>query len=426
MESQGFDLREEFFGDIQMMKPMWWMRWGITIFLGIFIILFLIGSFVRYPDVIKCEAKVATTIPSITFQVAEDGEIQKVLVENNSRVREMTPLVVLRNTANYNDVLFLDRALDQFSFQDDSLVIFFEKFSAIRLQLGETIDADWASFINEILAFYRIRKLGTIHNQIGFLDDELEGLRNLHQHYRTLSQIDGYQREINEQKHRVDSVLTKEKVLSRVDGFTNTQSYYSKLSELKQNEIQLTRINADITKLSNNRKGLLNSEREDLLNQSIAIKSTMGRLRSSINAWKKRYLFISPIAGQVHFLQNIEEGNISSGKLLTVLPDSASYYVKANIPLAGAGKAKTGQRVLIKLNDFPYKEYGVMEGSLSSFSMIPGDEFYVGKIDIDNASLRAGKIKIKDNMTGIGEIVTHDRSLLERIFSNILYAFYNK
>lgn len=47
-------------------------------------------------------------------------------------------------------------------------------------------------------------------------------------------------------------------------------------------------------------------------------------------------------------------------------------------------------------------------------------------MNIDNALLRAGKIKINDNMTGVGEIITHDRSLLERIFSNILYVFYSK
>jgi multidrug efflux pump subunit AcrA (membrane-fusion protein) len=420
------DLREEFFGDVYMMKPSWWMRWGVTVFLGIFILLFFLAYIVRYPDIIKCEIRISTTKPSITFQLPEDAEIQKILVNNNAAVKQNTNLLVFRNSANYKDVLALDKAIVNFSYDDDKLTAFFEKYVGANMQLGETIEGEWTSFSNELLLYYKIRKMNSFQSQIKYLDDEVDGLKRLQTHYSTLLQIDDKQNEINEEKMKIDSILSSQKVLSRVDNYTNRQNYYSKLSELKQNQIQVTRIGAEIVKLMNNKKSLMSNEKQSLLTQSVSIRTSLGRLHAAIEAWKKRCLFVAPFQGKVHFLQNLEEGNIFAGKLLTVLPDSTSHFIKANISVEGAGKVRVGQRVLIKLNDYPYKEYGVIEGKLSEFSLISDEKFYVGRIDFKYPDIAKHKISIKDNMRGIGEIITNDRSLLERVFSNILYVFNKK
>ncbi|NIJ52985.1 HlyD family efflux transporter periplasmic adaptor subunit [Dyadobacter arcticus] len=426
MNLEDFDLRDEFYGEVYMMKPSWWMRWGVTVFLGIFLLLFVLAYIVRYPDIIKCEIKISTNKPSITFQPPEEAEIQKILVRNNAPVKENMNLLVFRNGANYQDVLTLDRELKNFSFNDNRLTAFFEKYVGSNMQLGETIENEWTSFSNELLLYYKIRKMNSFQSQIQYLDDELDGLKRLQSHYSTLTKIDDKQHEINEEKMKIDSILSSQKVLSRVDNYTNRQNYYNKLSELKQNEIQVTRIGADIVKLTNTRKSLMSDERQSLLTQSVSIRTSLGRLHAAIEAWKKLYLFVAPLHGKVHFLQNLEEGNKFSGKLLTVLPDSSSHFIKANISVEGAGKVKLGQRVLIKLNDYPYKEYGVIEGTLSEFSLISDEKFYVGRIDINFREISKNRIVIKDNMKGIGEIITNDRSLLERVFSNMLYVFNKK
>ncbi len=423
---ENFDLREEFFNDVYTMKPKWWMRWGITIFLGIFLLLFFFAYIVRYPDIIKCDIEVSTNNPSITFQIAEGNEIEKILVKNNATVKDGTSLLVFRNSANYQDVLMLDKDLKTISLDEEGLVGFFEKYIGKEMQLGETIENEWSSLSDQLLSYYKIQKLNFFKVQVEYIEEELEDRIKLKRQYSTLTQINNNQDDINEERFKADSILFSRKVLSKGEYNNSRQSYYIKQLELKQNEIQLTRIEAEIGTLKNKRNSLLNEERQSLLTQTVSIKTSLGRIHSAIEAWKKRYLFVSPVQGKVHFLQNLEEGNFFSGKMLTVLPHSTFHSVKANINVAGAGKVKLGQRVLIKLNDYPYKEYGLLEGNLSEFSSIAGEDFYVGRIKLDNENISNSRMVIRDNMRGIGEIITNDRNLLERVFSNILYVFNKK
>jgi multidrug efflux pump subunit AcrA (membrane-fusion protein) len=423
---ENFDLREEFYSEIYMMKPKWWMRWGITAFMGIFLLLFFLAYIIRYPDIIRCDIEVSTNNPSITFQIPDDTEIEKILVKNNTTVTHRTNLLVFRNSANYQDVLMLDKDLKTISSDNKELVAFFEKYIGKEMQLGETIENEWRVFSNELLSYYKIHKLKLFKTQVTFLDEELKDLIKLKDHYAKLNQINSKQGAINEERFKTDSILFSKRVLSKGEYNNSRQSYYVKESELKQNEIQLTRIDAEIVKLNNAKKSLLSEEKQSLLAQTLSIRTSLGRLHSAVEAWKKSYLFVSPVHGKVHHLQNLEEGNFFSGKILTVLPPSSFHFVKANIVAAGAGKVKLGQRVLIKLNDYPYKEYGLIEGKLSEFSSIPGENFYVGRIKLDYENISRSAMEIKDNMRGIGEIITNDRSLLERVFSNILYVFNKK
>ncbi len=45
------------------------------------------------------------------------------------------------------------------------------------------------------------------------------------------------------------------------------------------------------------------------------------------------------------------------------------------LPAEGAGKVEPGQKVNIRLDNYPYMEYGMLEGVISHISEIPDEEF---------------------------------------------------
>jgi len=410
------------------MKPKWWMKYGIIIVLAVIIIIFLLGYLVRYPDVIISEIQMSSSKPSITLPIAQGSQIKEILVKNNSEVLPGQNLIVLRNNADYQDVILLDKELTNFSFNEVYQIKFFERFLTHDLQLGDLIQNDWMEFSNQLLAFYKIKKLNSFKNQIKFLELELEKQLALQKKYNKLVIVDNKQKDLISKKITADSILFKKQVLSPIEYNLNKQNYYTRLSELEQNNLALDRINLEITKLNNNIENTKSNEDSNLLTQQLSIRKALNKLQSSIEAYKKNYMLISPIKGKVSFIQNLEENRFTEGNSLVILPDDDNFYGIIKIPVAGAGKAKINQKVIVKLNDYPYKEFGVLTGYIADLYPISNEKSYLGKVIFKNTELSSykKKLELKENMQGIAEVVTNDRNILERVFESVIYVFNNK
>lgn len=53
------------------------------------------------------------------------------------------------------------------------------------------------------------------------------------------------------------------------------------------------------------------------------------------------------------------------------------YFVEASISRAQISKVSIGQKVKIKINGFPFQEFGVLEGKVNHISAISQDEKYI-------------------------------------------------
>ena len=92
---------------------------------------------------------------------------------------------------------------------------------------------------------------------------------------------------------------------------------------------------------------------------------------------------------------------------------------KAMLPVQGAGKVKTGQRVNVRIKNFPDQEFGYLTGKVESISSVPTVEgFYVVEITFpDGMKTNYGKtLPITQQILGSGDIITDDLRLIERFF----------
>jgi hypothetical protein len=428
MELKNIDIREEFYTQVHNMKPKWWMKWGILIVFIIVVIIFILGYIVKYPDIISCEIKLTTDKPSVMLPLAQGSQIEGILVKNNTLVSIDDNLIVVKSNANYKDVLLLDKELNNFSLNNEYIISFFERFLSKDLQLGNVIENDWMAFSNELLIFYKIKKLNSYQSQISFLEDELNKQCQLRLQYQNLAINDTKQRMLINKKIEVDSVLYTKNVTSKIEYNTNKQNYYNKKSELQQNSLALNRLDLEVTRLKNNIQNYKNSEREGLLTQQLSIRKSLNKLKSSIATWKKNFMLISPINGKVSFIQNLEQNKFTEGNAIIIVPEEDRFYGSISIPIIGAGKVKSGQKVIVKLNDYPYREFGVLIGTLTELYPVANEKAYMGRVKFEDINLSSynKKVIIKENMKGVGEVVTNDRNILERLFQTILYAFNTK
>ena len=163
--------------------------------------------------------------------------------------------------------------------------------------------------------------------------------------------------------------------------------------------------------------------RQDRNQNFSSLKSSYRELIAAVQSWKKNYMLIAPTNGTLSFIQFWQVNQLveTNGKVFSIVPNSSGKLIgKAELASANSGKIKVGQRVNIKLNNFPYLEYGVITGRVDAISMIPDEKGnYTVSIDLPKALLTSvGKqLPFSGELSGTAEILTDNRSLGNRLLS---------
>ncbi len=85
-----------------------------------------------------------------------------------------------------------------------------------------------------------------------------------------------------------------------------------------------------------------------------------------------------------------------------------------------------GQKVLIKLDNFPYQQFGMLIGAVENISISPDTQGnYVVYISVRDGLKTSynQKIEFRQEMLGTAEIITEDLSLAERLFYKVKNIF---
>ena len=94
---------------------------------------------------------------------------------------------------------------------------------------------------------------------------------------------------------------------------------------------------------------------------------------------------------------------------------------KLRIPVSGSGKVKAGQRVNIKLLNYPFMEFGALQGRITKISPIQQEKSYLAEVILPNGLVTTygKKLAYLSGMSGSAEIITAERRLIERIFQPV-------
>lgn len=144
------------------------------------------------------------------------------------------------------------------------------------------------------------------------------------------------------------------------------------------------------------------------------------QLKIAINTWEQVYVLKSNDKGKVAFSKHWHSGQtVTAGDLVfTISPMHNPYYIaRLRTPKTNSGKIQVGQKVNIKLYDYPEYEFGVIRGKIKSISAI-SDAAGTYSIDVivqkELVTSFGNSIEFKQEMKGEADIITEDLRLLER------------
>ncbi len=425
--NNSINLRSDEIKEIMGIPPRWIVRWGISVIFVVIALVIVGSAFFTYPDIVTAPVIITSQNPPSSVIARVSGKPDIIFFNDGSLVNTGDTLAVIENPAKYKDIFNLNRLILKFDIIN--VDNFLSGIDTGSLILGEVQPAfinfskacnDYSIFKNQKLYELKIRSLEEELRQTGTLYERLLSQKNLV--FKDLK--------LTQKQFARDSQLYKTGVIAEVDFekaqsllIGKRQSYENIRLSLSNTTISMERLKQSITdaklEMEYQRKKLT----EDLQN-------SFNQLKSSLSGWEKTYLLIAPSSGKLTYmslwskLQEVKPGE----KVFTINPENrGEIQARVIIPFARAGKVKPGQRVNMKLDAYPFLEYGMVEGEVLSISGGSVDAGFPAVISLKRGAVTSyGKsIDIERELTGIAEITTENLTIIQRLISPLKHLFKN-
>ena len=422
LPEDNLNLRSEEVQEILGRPPKWIVRVGISIIFVVVAGPFVGSYFLKYPDILPATITVTTENLPAGVMAMTTGKIDTIAVTEKQLVREGDLLAIVRNPARYEDVMAVKRMLEE----SDTLVV--ETHGRASLQLGE-IQSAFTAFDNALTDYRHFVEMDYHNRKIKVIQKQISAQKSLLQ--KTINQLNISRKQLSaaQKLFEIDSTLYNKSALSLVDYQSARNSFLQQQSSLESSKMSV----------DNQQMSILQSEQSifDLEQQRIdeeqqltsALTTAKEQLAAQIRQWEQTYLLVAPCDGKVTFTKYWQKNqNVNAGEVLvTVVPDGDTQVMgKILLPQQGAGKVKVGQTVNVKLDNFPYLEYGMVKVCIRNISMVPiqvdeNTKAYMLEVEFpENLVTTYGKeLTFSQEMTGTAEIITEDLRLLDKFINPI-------
>lgn len=414
-------LRSESVQDILSQPPNWMIRWGNTLVLAILTMILLMSYFIKYPEFVPAPIIVTSQNPPEKLEARINSKIEKILVKNQQEVKKNDILMILQSTADYRDVLRLKKLVDSIS---PNQIFSFPINETLGFKLGE-LQSDYNTFAKAFQDEKLYAKLQP------YAPENLaanQGLSEYNGRIATLKQqlsLENAKFDLSKKNFIRSQSLFDQGVISKMELENEKIKYLQAEQNLKSINISLSQMQEGISNFNKTRSGASINAQKDKSNYAAQTLQMFEQLRKSLKQWEQSYLLISSTHGVVSFQQFWGENQfIKTGDMvLSVLPtDKMAVVGRMQVPSVNSGKIIPGEKVLIKLDNYRFQEYGIVEGKVQNISLAPDDKgnYYVNVILPKGLKTSYNKrLPFDKELKGNAEIVTEDLRLIERFFYQI-------
>lgn len=412
------------------------IRFGVavsSIAIGLVLLLLIFGWLIKYPEVLHGQITLNTRQAPVKIVSATTGNLVLLQKKGGASVQAGTYLGYIKNSARLNDVQTLDRLLHQVAIHNLNSAAH-RHFFPENLSLGD-VNNRYFGFLSALYQFLDYKE------QQPFVAQKKITQKLLKMQKTTLNALQNdfenqqikYNRSMELFKR--DSILYSKKVTASADFDKSVIAKANTVLDFKAIDKQITNTDYQIQEAENKLELLAIEKSNKETELIIKLYNSYYDLLDAIKKWEHTYVFIAPISGRIDFLSFLKNDDfIQSGQeMFKIIPDKNEIIGQVNLPEQGSGKVKLGQNVIIKLDNYPYNEYGSVKGKVRRISLATNEQTLSNKENKVNAYLVQVHLTegLKTNYgtvlnfhaeaKGTAEIITEDRRLIERFFDNLKY-----
>ena len=403
-------------------EPGYILRRGTAYMFVFFFLVLLLSGIISFNQVVKGSVTLTSKNPPVEIKVKRDGKLSAIYYKPGDSIVAGDIVAVLDNPASQKDITFLKERLGKDFLKVLSLEALLTEFP-VNLSLGTSLQSAYNRFLEEYHTLILENTLG--HNQkmeqrlLENIDNQGSILNSKEEEFQLMENSLSISTE-NINRHRQ---LFEKGVISKFDlekvelEFTEKNRQYSLLKQ------QMIQLQADKSRAKNDLEILRTSEERKLSLQEAELVFAQQNLLNEISEWEDKNIIKSPVAGSLSYNQvwgehqNVNEGDV----VFTIVPYMRKDLLgKCIVPVQNSGQINKGQKVYLKLDNYPYREWGMIKASVNSISEVPSRETvpaYIVYLDVDSLVTSYGKeLILHQELIGTAEIVLEEVTLLKRIF----------
>lgn len=345
--------------------PNWLIHTGSYIVYGLIAVL-LVGSCVfKYPDIVTTNVSIDDYSKTDWIMANEDGIIDEFFVSDGDKVKKNDTLGLIRNTASLDDVKRFCKVLTRVEWFYRTEDLSYLEGYPFDLIMGE-MSSSYEQFTEAVRANVFAMKYNAYNHRRSYMQQELK-------------------------------ILMKDSVKNELAILNAKRNLFEMELEHKQVTVQNKRL----------------------------LELAYERMVNSLKSWENRYLIKSTNDGSVLLGKGWSINNrVSVGDTICSVISEYKGHPKGHIKLSQHQVADIaiGDKVNIELSKFPSHTYGYLLGEVSSVSYVPSNKTYAVEVELPDGMYTTSKLEVdyEVGLVGKAEIITSSRSILSRIFGQII------
>jgi hemolysin D len=335
--------------------------------IGILWILALIASFIFKLDIVVSSPSVLAPVGKVKqVQALETGVVREIHAVEGQKVKKDELLISLFTPGIETDSVRLES--EQKSYQDE-----LTRAKSIIQLLDKRDGVDWGfhkelknnPLVYEKFNEYESKKAKSIA-EIQKRSDELvsarEILAKINQSIpRLTTKVNDY---IELEKN---GYVAKHALLDQIQALEDAQS---------DQKIQLSRIEeakSSLTDAKNTLTGIVSEMKKNIQEQKRDFELKLSASGQELKKYKQRDQLMelrAPIDGVVSQMTTFTLGGVvqAAQSMMTIVPDNQEYIFEASVANKDIGHLKIGQNASIKIESYPFTQYGFLTGVISSIA----------------------------------------------------------
>ncbi len=374
--------------------------------------------FIKYPEFVPAEIIVTSQNPPEKLEARTNSKIEKIFIKDHQLVKNGELLMVLQSSADYKDVLKLKKIVDSIA---PNQIFSFPIHETSKLKLGELQD-DYNGFAKAFQDEKLFTRLQPYAPENVAAEQSISETRSRIATTKQQLQLERAKFELSRENYNRTQTLYNQGVISKLELENERIKHIQAEQNLKNINISLSQMEEGIGNLNKTKSGVAINTQKDKINFSSQTLQLFEQLRKSLRQWEQNFLLTSSTTGIASFQrfwgenQFVKAGDV----MLSILPSNKEAIVgRMSIPSTNSGKVKTGQKVLIKLDNYRFQEFGIVEGKVQNVALTPDDKgnYYVDIVLPKGLKTSYNKnLPFDKELKGNAEIVTEDLRLIERFF----------
>lgn len=390
------------------------------------------GYIIRYPDTVTGQITINSGSSPVKLVANTSGRLHLFHPEPRDTIKQNEYVAIIQNAADTEDVKRISERIRNFHPTAGSRLPFKDYFPD-NVSLGD-LNLTYFAFFSALKNCCNYENSNEFEKQREYLADYLKWQKLLAG--QTQQEIKIYKEKLDiagKWLHR-NAALQAKDMIPEFEFDKIRENYLNTMSSCQSLEKTATTINIQLSDAQNKLEqiNIQQHERENELHLNLL--SAYQELTDNLKVWEERYVFKAPFDGRVEFLKFWTNGQfvLSGEEIFSIIPGKTDIIGQVILPARGAGKIKIQDDVIIKLENFPYTEFGSVEGKVASISLVAGEQkasqnsgdAYLVTVALPHAlTTNYGKtLPFQHALKGSADIVVKKRRLIERLFDNLRYS----